>query len=424
MAKVRTRQRKSGSWSYVFEGAKINGKRKPIEKGGFKTEDEAYAAGVKAFQEYQESGNVFRPSESSVADYMQWWIDHVGTINVRPNTIANYKKMIKCHIAPDLGGYPLKSLSPVVIDNWCIEKWKTGKYSYSTIDNMLKVLKVALDYAVYPGQFIKDNPARYIKAPKVGKVEARVRPVLTPDEMHRILERFPMGNKYHMPIVLGYHTSFRIGEVLGLTWDNVDLDAGTITLTHQLQRIVRDGKASTRNQSGIYHICPTKTKSSERTIRIGQTLINELTEWKEIQKEHEKMYAGDYYYYYAVKEVDTQVTGQFINRLRRYQKADNFNGGERIRFICTQENGGFIGASSFSYAARIARVALGIANFDFHSLRHTHATMLIEAGAPIKDIQARLGHSSIETTMDTYVHNSERMQDVTVDLFEHMINAK
>lgn len=420
-SKVRTRQRKSGSWSYAFEGAKIDGKRNTIEKGGFATEEEAYNEGVKAYQEYHEAGMVFKPSESSVADYLDWWVDNVGNVNVRPNTIANYRKMIRCHLKPDLGGYFLKSLSPAVIDAWVIGKWKQYHYAHGTIDNMLKVLKVALDYAVYPGKFIKENPARYIKAPNEAKSASRKRPVLSTEDVKKILNRFPFGNSYHIPILLGFHTSFRIAEVLGLCWEDVDLDAGVITLKQQIQRITGSGKhGAAGKNTGIYHICPVKTKASERTIKIGPTLIKELRAWRERQKENARLFAGDYRKNYVSYEFEEKYTKQFINRVKTYAAADKITL-PTVDFVCTQECGDFVRANSFSSAARIARVELGVDNFDFHSLRHTHATLLIEGGAKIKDVSQRLGHASVETTLDTYTRDTEAMQNETVDMFERLI---
>lgn len=423
MAKVRTRQRKSGTWSYVFEGAKVDGKRKPIEKGGFQTEADAYAAGVKAFQEYSEAGTVFRATDSSVADYMDWWLKHAATKDVRPNTIQNYAKMIKCHIKPDLGGYPLKALSPVVIDEWVIKKWKQYHYAYGTIDGMLKTLKVALDYAVYPGQFIRDNPARFIRVPNDAKSQSRERPIMSLDDMDKIWKRFPFGSNYHMPIFIGFHTSFRIGEVLGLTWNDVDFEKRTITLTQQIQRIPGRGTHGQAGKgTGTYHICPVKTKSSERTIMIGDTLMNELIRWKAKQEENKKLYGGDYQVVHVFREIDP-ITEKKINRIKTYSVSDKITA-PKVDFICTQECGDFIRANSFSYAARIARVELGVDNFDFHSLRHTHATMLLEAGAQLKDVSRRLGHKSIETTADIYIRDTKQMQNDTVDIFEKLIQRK
>ncbi|MGN0133200.1 MAG: tyrosine-type recombinase/integrase, partial [Anaerotignum sp.] len=77
---------------------------------------------------------------------------------------------------------------------------------------------------------------------------------------------------------------------------------------------------------------------------------------------------------------------------------------------------------SFVYCQKIIRQELGI-NFDYHSLRHTHATKLIEAGANVKAVQQRLGHKNIETTMNTYVHHTDAMAQETADLFEIVVNG-
>lgn len=87
------------------------------------------------------------------------------------------------------------------------------------------------------------------------------------------------------------------------------------------------------------------------------------------------------------------------------------------------ENGQYTSTDSFKYAARIIHNELQ-PGFDFHSLRHTHATMLIEAGANVKNVQARLGHTRIETTLQTYVHDTEKMGEESVELFEQLTSRK
>lgn len=91
--------------------------------------------------------------------------------------------------------------------------------------------------------------------------------------------------------------------------------------------------------------------------------------------------------------------------------------GTPIRLICTKESGEFLTSDSIKYPSKVINHELGIV-FNFHSLRHTHATILIENGANVKDVQARLGHSRIATTLDTYTHQTDKMKQESVDIFE------
>ena len=91
--------------------------------------------------------------------------------------------------------------------------------------------------------------------------------------------------------------------------------------------------------------------------------------------------------------------------------------------VIRKENGEYSSIDSFKYAARVIHYDLGI-TFNFHSLRHTHATMLIESGVPVKTVQERLGHTNIETTLQTYVHNTKIMESSAVDIFESMISEQ
>lgn len=95
----------------------------------------------------------------------------------------------------------------------------------------------------------------------------------------------------------------------------------------------------------------------------------------------------------------------------------------RVNLICIAENGEYTSTDSFKYCSRIIHKELLLA-FDYHSLRHTHATLLIESGADIKDVQERLGHTNIQTTLQTYVHDTDTMKARSVELFEQAVNQK
>lgn len=270
--------------------------------------------------------------------------------------------------------------------------------SKNYLSNIYGVLSGSLRYAVHPAGYIKENPMQFVRMPRCTHSKADTdRRVISKNEFDEILKRFPTGDRYHILFMLCYYTGFRIAECTGLTWDRIDLKAGTITIDRIL----------TKNEK-IWYLTSPKTASSTRTIKIGNTLIETLKKHRKWQLEN-RMHYGEYYKNYYIKE-NHSIYG--LDNSVAYQTVD-----EHLEFVCTQENGTVINPDLSRYASRVVNYDLGI-QFNSHSLRHTHATILIENGANIKDVQKRLGHAQLRTTMDTYVHDTESMQNHSVDIFE------
>lgn len=404
MAEVTARKRGS-SWSYSFEMAKINGKRKRKEKGGFRTKKEALEAGVKAKAEYDNSGQTFTPSEISVADYMDYWLDNYVKVNCSLHTLEGYSNIIKNHIKPKIGSYKLKSVSPSVLQEFINDIHSHG-YSKNMIVNIKTVLCGAFAYAVDVCKFIQDTPVARIKLPKFAK-KKKERSVITPEQFKQITEKFNENTNFYLPIMLGYHCGLRIGECFGLTWDCIDFENRTLTVDKSLNY---DGSGKR-----WYYGSP-KTKTSNRTIFLGNTILSLLKKERKKQKENRLRY-GEFYTVQHIKEI--QSNGR---KLKYIEETFLCDGAPDVEPVCVKENGSILTSGSFRYCSRVIHYELGNPSFDYHSLRHTHATILIENGANIKDVQERLGHSNIETTMDTYVHNTDSMKKESVDIFEKAIN--
>ena len=124
---------------------------------------------------------------------------------------------------------------------------------------------------------------------------------------------------------------------------------------------------------------------------------------------------GEYFTIHVLKK-ETDEKGGDMFRIIPIQKCLGSTL-PRVRMVCIAENGEYTSTDSFKYCSRIIHNELQLA-FDYHSLRHTHATTLIEAGADVKDVQTRLGHTNIQTTLQTYVHDTEKMASKSVELFE------
>ena len=417
--------RKRGStWSYYFDLGKIDGKRKKKEKGGFRTKKEAEQALASAMNEYNNAGTVFEASDITVSDYLDQWYDLHCKLNLKYNTQVGYLQIIENHLKPKFGLYKLKAINPAILQEYA-NNLKLNGYSKSHIVGILTVFQSALDYAIEPLHYISQNPMKSVKFPKVER-KPRERIILTLDEWQRIIDRF-RDTRYYIPLMIGFYTGLRISEAFALTWDDIDFDKRTLSVNKQIVkrnfgadvRKVVEKKGKKELRSSWYFTTP-KTPASVRTVPFGETLYQALKHEKAEQLKNEMKY-GEYYTIHVMKkEIDEK--GNDMIRVVPVQKCIESQL-QRVRMICIAENGQYTSTDSFKFCSRVIHRELQLA-FDYHSLRHTHATMLIEAGANIKDVQTRLGHTNIQTTLQTYVHDTEKMGEQSVALFEQITSVK
>ena len=390
MASINVTKR-GDKWQYRFEAAAVGGKRKQISKSGFRTKKEALEAGTKALAEYNNAGVHFTPSDVSVADYFEFWIQNGLPATHKETSVRVYSGYAKKHIIPRVGQYRLSALTPTILTE-LVNQMKINGYSKSAVTITKAVLSSALDYAVEPLRYIKDNPMRYVKTPKIDKEEEK-REVISDENWQRIIERFPFGNRIYVPMMIGYYCGTRISECMALTWNDIDLDNNTININKQLI-----------NSKGWKH--STTKNSSNRVIKFGATLRDILIREKQRQEENELEYGEFYTKIYKRNEFLIQAQEELPY--------------ERIYPVCVNSDGKMSTPSTFCYANRVISNDLHI-NFDYHSLRHTHATKLLEGGANIKAVQTRLGHKDIATTLQIYSHTTKGMEQEAVDIFEKSV---
>ena len=411
-------RKRGATWSYYFDLGKVDGKRKRKEKKGFRTKKEAEAALAKAVNEYNNAGAVFEPTEITVADLY-------CKTNLKYNTQVGYLRIIQGHLIPKFGVYRMKAITPAILQEYAVELKMNGN-SKSHMIGILSVFSAALNYAVEPMHYITSNPMQYVKFPKVEKAP-RERIILTMDEWQQIIDRFRPDSRYHIPLMIGFYTGLRISETFALTWDDIDLDNRTISVNKQIVkrnfgadvRKVVEKKGKKEQRSSWYFTTP-KTFTSVREVPFGETLYQALKKEKAEQLKNEMKY-GEYYTIH-VKKIEIDEKGNDMIRVVPIQKCVE-SPLQRIRLVCVDENGQYTSTDSFKYCSRVIHHEMHLA-FDYHSLRHTHATLLIESGADVKNVQTRLGHTNIETTLQTYVHDTEKMVGRSVDLFEKTTQAK
>lgn len=369
--------RKIGSkWHYVIEMAKVDGKRQRIQRGGWNTKTEAQEHLREALNEYKRGGQIDL-TDISVSDYFDYWFENYVEKKLKYNTQLNYKNVITKYVKPEIGKYQLQSIGPAKLQE-LVNKLPSGfgkNLSKHSVEIIFTVLKGAFKRAVFPWQLLNRNPMDYVEMPAFESKPKQSRDdmkIITMDQYIKILENTPPANSFHVPLVIAFHTGLRRGEVCGLTWDDISFSDQTLSVV----RIMLQDK------NGIQIGTP-KTQASYRTISIDDMLVDELKKAKKRQMENRLRYGKHYY---------------------------------ESNFVCTKENGEPVTPNSIKWSASKIKKDLNI-EFNFHSLRHTHATMLLEDGVKPKIVQERLGHSRISTTMDKYVHVTKKMRNEAVDIF-------
>ncbi|MBR4383627.1 MAG: site-specific integrase, partial [Selenomonadaceae bacterium] len=322
--------------------------------------------------------------------------DNVVALNVKPSSMQTYRSVINARILPYLGDVKVQDLTPAMLDEW-FRKLVQEDLSKNTLSSTHALIHNALNYAVYPAQLISSNPAAYIKVPKSAPKNVVKRTIITPEQVTALIEKYPFGTPYYIPLLLLYHTGMRLGEMMGLSWQDIDFAAKKITLRQQVQYINKRG----------YFFTTLKTESSKRYIIVDDFLLGELKRWQARQIENEKQFAGSYVYVYRGSD----------GHVERKSKALPAPDGEKVSLVCTSNNGQIVSRSSLTNT-------LNRENLNAHSFRHTHATQLIENGAAPKGVAGRLGHANTAITQNLYTHNTEKLQEETALIFDKNLQTK
>lgn len=407
MAKINIRDRNKNTgrkpnWSFRFEVAKINGKRQWVSESGFRTKKEAEEAGAKAFADYNGISVQHRYSSISLSDFIDIWIEQFCIPNYKYNTQKSYIQCINQFIKPALGKYYLTKVNSIIINDF-ISNVVKGNKSAKLYYRILGILRSVFTYAIHPLRIIKTNPTEYITIPKAAqKKKPKEKEIVTPEEFGTIMELYPHGNKFHIPLLLGWYNGMRHGEVFGLVWEDIDFENKTINIERQ------DEISHIRGDTVVIQ-CSLPKYDSVRKLNIGDNLIQELVKEKERQARAEVL-AGDEGYVSYMEDDLTIV--QVKKKLH-----PNLEGKQIVHPIVVDANGRIICRPYIQQVCRKISKQLG-KKITFHCLRHSNTTTLYENGVPLKAIQQRLGHKSPETTIKTYTHNTQKMDDVAVSTMD------
>jgi integrase len=358
--KSRSRSRGEGSvFERKGEGRKkpwvaqvtVNGKPKPI--GYFKTQSEAIAAKNKALREL-EQGTWVDSSRQTLAEYLDYWLEHVHKPAIEPNTYTSDRSALKRRIIPGLGHIQMQKLTVRHIQMFYSDLLTKEKLAPSSVCFSHRVLHVALEHAVHEG-LVARNVCEDVKLPRQKKREQQVLSLEQASEFWTAVE----NNQMKTIVMLAVTTTLRRGEVLALHWQDIDLKARLLHVRRGLIRI---------KGQGLIEKEP-KTEHSQRKITLPIFVAGALEKHRTNQQEARQA-AGD-----------------------TWQEHD---------LVFCKKNGVHISMSMLNRHFAALLKTIGLPHMRFHDLRHSAVTILLMMGVPPHVVQEIAGHSDVHTTLSVY----------------------
>lgn len=404
-----TIQKRGSVYQYKFEIASEDGKRKFINKSGFKTKKEAIENGNKAFTEYLNAGIPFKECYISYSDYLDYWLDNYCKLNLKYNTIQAYKTIIKKYLKPKLGKYRLSTITSITLNTFMTSICEEYDFTKAYLKNILKVIKGSFRDACNLYGFIKYNPAISLRLPKLDKEKREVKHLYSQDEIDLILNRFKRDETFTCAFLTSCFTGMRTGEVFALTWDDIDLENRIIKVKHNVYDKPKDKK-------GRWYLGSTKTETGIREIFISDTLYKALLNYKKKQDYYKKIYNKRYIYYH-LEDVKNEYG---IIKEKRIVK--NISNEEKLNLVFTKENGSYSGTDSIRYPYKVIKEELNI-KCRFYDLRGSYATKILNNGIEIRDVADLLGHRNIETTENFYISSTNLSKRKAIKVFDSITNS-
>ena len=361
------RKRGKESWSVVIDLGKdpLSGRRRQVRRAVKGTKREAEAALVQLLHQ-RDSGVDRPPGRILLGEYLEKWLQDFAEHHLAPATRKRYAELLRVHVIPSLGSIPLAKLRPLHIHECYAQVLAKGR-SARTALHVPRVLREALQHGLRL-QLLARNPADAVEPPRPERYQA---PMLAPEEVVRLLdtaEETTHGSLVHTALATG----LRLGELLGLRWEDVDLQAGVLHIRQSLQRL--GGHQGTFRQP--------KTHRSARPVSIPVATVERLKRHR-VRKAEEFLAAG----------ASRQDSG----------------------LVFTDALGLPVHHEAWRRSWRRIVERSGLAPLRFHDLRHVHASLLLQQGVHPKIVSERLGHSGIGITMDIYSHVLPGLQSQAIE---------
>ncbi len=339
-------QRKDGRWQAQLQ---VDGKRKTIYG---RTRAECAAKLDELKRQAASTGAIPDSGRRTLGDLLDAWLETKAP-NVKPRTISDYRAICDSYIRPALGSAPLAKVTPDRIARLYARWQRAGKPK--TALKCHRVLCQALALAVRWG-WLAANPCDRVDTPRYQPVRKEL---WAPDEL-RAFVGATRGHWLHPFWLAAISTGARLGELLALTWERVDLGAGTLSIAQSAQVIDGDRVTTTP-----------KTRAGARNVSLPAETVQVLQAWRAEQ---------------AQQRLQTGAAWQ----------ADDL--------VFSSRRGAPLSASTVGWALTRECARLGLPHMTPHGLRHLHASLLLAQGLPIPAVSQRLGHANSAITMAVYAH--------------------
>lgn len=377
MSAIKKYTTKKGETRYKFKVYlgmdKVTGKRVETSRQGFKKKRDAERAYQQlkidfANGEYGKNKNVITFDE-----LFNDWFNSIYKKDVSENTALSLMNAYNYRLKSEIGSVKLDKLNSFYLQK-IINTLPTA--SKSTFSLYYKVLRLPLKYAFKIGLIEQDIIERIV-LPKF-KSTSKQENFLTKEELQ---ETLAAAKKFDTRIYTVFRilafTGMRGGELFALTWDDIDLDNGIINVS----------KTTSYNiETNTIVVKSPKTKTSNRTISIDPTTVQAIKDWKKIRME--------------------QLLKTGIRENKEYLFVNSLNK--------LEVTGKFYVNSFYAENPQLKKISL-------HGFRHTHATLLLEAGASVKEIQTRLGHSNVATTLNVYTAVTEKQEKTITEKLSNFV---
>lgn len=369
------RHRPDGLWEGRIIIGYDPGTGKAIRKSVYGKTQREVRTKISDIATHVDIGNYREPVRMLLGAWLDLWVETYCE-DLKPMTLASYHSKINTRIKPKLGAVPLSSLSNIQIQQF-YNFLKSDGLSPKSIQNIHGILHKSLAQAVVAG-VLDRNPSDGVKLPKVAKPELMP---LMDNDVYRFLVA-AKGDPFEVLYKLALFSGLRQSELLALTWTDIDLDDGILSVSKQLQKVSGENR----------YIVLDQTKNGHSRSAVIAPSVCAMLRKHRAQQAAWQMAAGPLW----CDSAGLVFTNEIGEHLRHHTVYNHF---------------------------KAIVKSIGLPGCRFHDLRHSYAINALQSGDSIKAVQEQLGHYSSAFTMDTYAAVSNKMQKDSQDRMEHFIQS-